>query len=498
MDAAIAYIRVSSDEQVAGTSLGTQLRDVTRFCDEKGWRLLQTFSEEGESAKTASRPRLRDALIYASEHKPRWFVVWKLDRLSRNQNDHHAIVATLAKHGTSLQSVTEGIGDDPSGRLLSGILAALAEHDNSIRAQRTRRGLVARAERGAWTTIPPLGYIPHRLPNGDPSLLPCPERAQAITAAFKMVAGGSSQVEALDALTAAGVRSMRAAKPLTSQAMSKMLRAPVYKGVLETNLLPAPVPGNWPPLVTPGTWAQAQATLKGYTRRRSDLDDRLPLRGLLLCGACRHPLTGGESRGRGGRYLYYNCRKCRGMNIRAEQAQDAVLDFLDGISIHPAALDVWVDMANEHMDAARQDASRELAAARRRVSALQTKLDGLVQMRANGEIDADTFQRNKGRLDVDLIAAQAGLEDITGCDQDIAAALERHRGLLTNPRHEWTVADRDMRAQMARLIWIDGPELVPDNDKPPTKVGGSTFSIWGGRCDLVRTPDMLIWLARCA
>jgi DNA invertase Pin-like site-specific DNA recombinase len=42
---------------------------------------------------------------------------------------------------------------------MEGVLAAFAQFDNDVRADRTRAGMRAALEQGRWTFVPPLGYL---------------------------------------------------------------------------------------------------------------------------------------------------------------------------------------------------------------------------------------------------------------------------------------------------------------------------------------------------
>ena len=52
---AVIYVRVSSDEQVNGTSLDQQEAQCRKYCKEKGFEVVAFFREEGVSAKTINR-----------------------------------------------------------------------------------------------------------------------------------------------------------------------------------------------------------------------------------------------------------------------------------------------------------------------------------------------------------------------------------------------------------------------------------------------------------
>src|SRR5688572_16861546 len=136
----VIYIRVSSDEQVQGTSLETQERICREYAERNDWEVKEVFVEEGKSAKTANRPMFGKALAYATNKKNKigYFIVYKVDRFARKREDHVSVAAVLRKSGAKLRSATEPIDDSPIGKLTEGMLASYAEFDNDIRGERTK------------------------------------------------------------------------------------------------------------------------------------------------------------------------------------------------------------------------------------------------------------------------------------------------------------------------------------------------------------------------
>ena len=63
----IIYTRVSSDEQIKGTSLDFQEEICRNYCKDRGIEVLAVFREEGASAKSADR---KEFLKHSS--LPRW------------------------------------------------------------------------------------------------------------------------------------------------------------------------------------------------------------------------------------------------------------------------------------------------------------------------------------------------------------------------------------------------------------------------------------------
>ena len=125
---AVIYIRVSSSDQVEGTSLDDQEARCRKYCEEMGYEVLAVFREEGVSAKSADRKALLELMEYCRKNKGTIdaCVVWKVDRFARNAEDHFYVRKILVDYGVLLQSVTEPIGNNPAEKLMEVILAGTA------------------------------------------------------------------------------------------------------------------------------------------------------------------------------------------------------------------------------------------------------------------------------------------------------------------------------------------------------------------------------------
>src|ERR1035438_630423 len=159
---AVIYCRVSSKEQIEGTSLESQEASCRDFALSKGMRVLKVFLEQGESAKFADRTQLLQLIEFCRQSRDQdkvdTLLVWKIDRFARNVADHYSIKTTLLKYGVRVASVTEPIDSDPTGKLMEGVLASVAQFDNDVRAMRTVQGMRRRIQDGIWPRKPPLGY----------------------------------------------------------------------------------------------------------------------------------------------------------------------------------------------------------------------------------------------------------------------------------------------------------------------------------------------------
>lgn len=135
----VGYVRVSTQKQGAsGLGLEAQLAAINAYAAQHGSEVVAVY-EEVESGKNNDRPQLAKALAHAKKGKAT-FVVAKLDRLARNV----AFVSQIMDSGADFVAV-----DNPyATRLTLHILAAVAEHEATMIAVRTKSALAAAKARG--------------------------------------------------------------------------------------------------------------------------------------------------------------------------------------------------------------------------------------------------------------------------------------------------------------------------------------------------------------
>ncbi len=307
----IIYCRVSSKEQVDGTSLESQERLAREYATREGIEVLKAFIEKGESAKTADRTEFTKAINFCTEKKSRvgYFIVYKLDRFARNQEDHVTVQAILKKAGIKLRSVTEPINDSAVGKVFESMLSAFAEFDNNMRTERSRQGMEERLKQGVWVWQAPLGY---RRAYQGANISPDPETALLIRLAFEEYAKGIYTYEKLaDFLFERGLKTKNGKKP-SPQLMEKILKNKIYCGVIDTW---GQYEGTFEAIIPKELFNKCQkGTAEGFhASPRSANNPMFPLRGVLICEGCKTPLTGSASVGRKGKkYPYYHhpSQKC--------------------------------------------------------------------------------------------------------------------------------------------------------------------------------------------
>ncbi|MGA8873441.1 MAG: recombinase family protein, partial [Candidatus Acidiferrales bacterium] len=139
MKAAI-YARVSTLNK--GQDPKLQLREISEFCERRGWAVAAEYVDAGVSGAKDRRPEL-DKLM-ADAHRRRFdvLIVWKFDRFARSVSHLLRALETFNALGIAFVSLTEGIDTStPAGKLVFTILGAVAELERSLICERVRAGL---------------------------------------------------------------------------------------------------------------------------------------------------------------------------------------------------------------------------------------------------------------------------------------------------------------------------------------------------------------------
>lgn len=460
---AVIYCRVSTSEQTQNLSLATQDKACREYCARNGYAVDEVFIDAGESAKTTDRPEFLRLLEHCRRGRGRLHavIVYSLTRFSRNSTDHHAIVGLLRGLGITLRSVTEPIDESPSGRLMEGILAAMAQFDNDTRSERVVAGMKAAVERGRWVWPAPLGYRNADARRGA-SLVPDPDRAPAVREAFEVCARGICGKALFARVTALGLRTKRG-HPITLSRVYELLRNPVYAGWVRTPTWTRDVRGDFEPLISDEIFARAQVTLNRPARAEKAIlrhvnHPDFPLRRFVRCATCGGQLTGSWSTGRNKQgYGFYHCRAgCQ--RVPKAQLETAFVELLDTLRPRPeywkllevAVLDVWRD--------AKRLASATRGRLRRRVYELEARLTRLEEAFLHERtIDETSYRPQRDELREQIAVAKMEDAETMIEEMDVEGMLAFAEHTLQHAGALWTAAASvDRRIQLQWVMFPTG------------------------------------------
>lgn len=327
---AAIYTRVSTDKQQDGASLGVQLEACRDYCKSRGLVVVEEFKDVLSGLKV-DRPAYREAVALAKSKGVDKLVVWRLDRLGRDEAEYMTQLRDLRRLGVDVVSVTQ----PGESVLLQNMLVVLAGEESrqlSIRITASKR---RRSSEGKWgSSTPPFGYDLLKHPDGGSVLVPSDD-ARLVRAMFQRYAKGKT--------TLRGIRNyLREHGHTTSvQAVLNRLRNPVYLGVIRhgkyarsrfgPNAGVVESKGQHSALVDQATFDRVQALLSANkSRRNGGPTAKYLFTGLVHCGECSHRYVA-HPVGREGRYVSYYCSRkvdvgdCSAGSVAESRLREAVL-----------------------------------------------------------------------------------------------------------------------------------------------------------------------------
>ncbi|MCJ8008086.1 recombinase family protein [Lederbergia wuyishanensis] len=157
----VIYIRVSTEEQAKhGYSIAAQKEKLEAFCVSQGWKISNTYIDDGFSAKDLNRPKFNMMLDEIKKGNVDVLLVYRLDRLTRSVLDLYTILKVLDEHNCSFKSATEVYDTtNAMGRLFITLVAAIAQWERENTAERVRLGMEKKTKLGIWKGgTAPYGY----------------------------------------------------------------------------------------------------------------------------------------------------------------------------------------------------------------------------------------------------------------------------------------------------------------------------------------------------
>ena len=464
---AVAYIRVSTDEQVNGTSLDSQKKAVQEYAAKQGLLLPDEniFREEGVSAKLIDRPQLALLLKYCLENKGRVTdcIVWKVDRLARKSEYHHMIKATLAKYGVKLVSVTEPIDDSPTGNLMDGILASFAQFDNEIRLLRTTGGMRARAMQGGWPHDAPIGYKKWRTPAGVSSIEPN-EQAPNVTKFLEVFSeGGCSVEQARELAYEIGIRDKHERK-LRWQTVKNMLSNPLYMGYVQSKFTNGEkISGAHTALISEKTYYRNQSILLGHTKslsKQAELD--WSLRGGFMRHTCGSPLTGGITSNRPQSGARYCCTYCRSrvlgkpVSTRREDVHHQFLALMTNIQPKEGIKRLFKELVLRTWNNEFKEALSVSSKVDNELAALRNKKSRIIDLFIDGKLSEDDKQDKLGQLDIEAGKLEMQRIDADKYVHEKEQIIDGALLFMSDPAMFWNLANLPLKKRIQDLVFPEG------------------------------------------
>ncbi len=346
MKRAVIYSRVSTEEQVKhGFSIETQLNTCAEFAEREGYCIVQTFIEEGKSAKDLNREQVQKLIKFCDnpKNKINAIIVWRIDRLSRFNVDYHGTIRPmLLRHGITLLSATELNVNTIEGDYMRNMMMCNAEYELSLIRFRTKENMKTIAEKGLMPCKAPIGYKNFHEKIDDKvikkSIIVDETTAPYIKRAFKLYSTGMYSYKTLGTtLAQEGFIHPKTGKKYPARKFEHILKNKFYIGKFDWN--GQEYEGNHQPIISKELFYKVQDMFKNIDRVKKH-NVQFAYTGLIKCAECDCYYTAEFKRGKSkkGHYIYYHCSNAKGIhtklkNYREEYFNNTFANILDTICL---------------------------------------------------------------------------------------------------------------------------------------------------------------------
>ncbi len=475
---AVAYIRVSTKEQVDNESLPTQKARIQQYADDNGIEIVKWFSEEGKSAKTVKkRDAMQEMLYYIARNKGKigYAIFYKMWRASRNITTYSSdLKTTLNALGVSVRSATEHIDDTPVGRFMESMFVINGQLDNEVKGEVSKDNMANVAKQGWWQGSPPPGYNVKKIkinPKKTHTTLVKNQFASTVLELFQAYATGE--------YTKADIKRMTREKGLKNvqggwfndTSIDRMLSQPALAGYIcnkHTGWEMFEGKHMGQAIISLDLFDKVQRVLNQQSRRANKKDKRVvgvnplyPFAKWLICPDCNKNYRGSAPRsGSGAHTPRYGCssKECVGKSksIKADVLHAHFANMLGDITPTDGILKLYKEILN-------RQAIKQLGSINTRLESQRKRLSELDQERLEALRNANSGSLSSMEKD-EVIAAIASdkvevQEMIDGLEEQQLAkqsAIEYALNFMHNVKQLWLDADPDLKIRFQNIIFPEG------------------------------------------
>ena len=466
---AVIYARVSSIKQVQeGHGLSSQETRCREFARNRGYEVLEVFSDEGVTGKLLERKQMQAMLTFLRTRKRKneqiIVLIDDISRLARDVEAHIQLRGAISEAGGKLESPSIEFGDDSDSRLVEHLLASVAAHQREKNAEQVKNRMRARALNGYWITTAPVGYRYEKVEGHGKLLVRDEPIASIVEQALKGFAYGRFETltEVKNFLESHTVFPRGSDGKVHVQRAADMLAHVIYSGRLsfpKWNIHNHPAKHEG--LITFEEWTKIQQRLKGRATApaRKDLHQDFPLRGFVTCSCCDAPLTSCWTKGRSKHYGYYLCYRkgcdLYGKSIKKELIESAFEELLHTITPPKAIFDMAKAMFKEHWEARSHGRHKEIFTIKQEKTEVERKISQLLERIVDTQSQSvlKTYEQKIEDLEQDKAVLD---EKIAQCGQKLPSFTDSFRTameLLSNPHKLWASGDLVDQRNVLRLCF---------------------------------------------
>jgi site-specific DNA recombinase len=415
----IIYCRKSREDKDAQIlSIQSQIEELEQYATTNSLQVATLYSESHSAAKQG-RPVFNDVLNSIEVGQANALLVWKFDRLSRNESDTARIIKAfrdgiLEEIRTPFETYRKG-----DNVLLLYIYFGMADEYSRQLSANVKRGNRTKLRLGQYPGCAPFGYRNYNrnnIKNIEPD-----ENAPIIEKCFELYSTGEYPLALLRKnLNEKWVVKGKYGGKISKSVIQKMLRNPVYYGVISRN--GELFDGAFEPIITKDLYDKVAAIIENKSHPRGEKVVNTYKR-LLRCQECDSIYTG-ETRhkyypntDRHAIYHYYSCAKKKGIcnqkPIKEKELEVQLIAKLTSVEFDKEEWDIARDLAILDLDKKRAFQHEVIGRYNKQIAQIDNMLSGLLELRSAKEITAEEYLAKKNEYINNKKSFEGKIKEVT-------------------------------------------------------------------------------------
>lgn len=422
---AAIYTRVSTDEQKNhGYSLEAQESTLREYAKKKGFEVYDVYTDGGYSGKDFNRPNVQRLFRDLEADKIDVILVWKVDRLSRNNTDVLVLIdRELTPRGKKL--IITSIDMDastPSGHMFISLLSTFARYERTTIIDRVNIGMQKRAEKGFWNGGTIFGYD-----SVDKRLVINEQESKIVREIFEMRAQGKGYKIIVNTLNNRGVKTKKD-KNFSIPGVKLILNNQMYIGKMvwrkhkdwntkrrAGKIEPLIVEGMHKGIIEPELWLRVQEVnefqKRSFTTNRN-FNGNFFLTGVLKCPKCGSGTVMSKIRKPNSNdyHYYYMCQAyhskgiavCNTNLIKKEEIEQKVLNEISFLVNNEDIFNKLINELNKENNKDNEVYINEISNLKKLLNRALSKRSKLDNDYFDEKIDSGTYTRLINNLNVEI------------------------------------------------------------------------------------------------
>lgn len=416
-------------------------------------------------------------------------IVWKINRISRNQLDLLTIVDELQKHGVSFRSYTENFETEtPMGRFALQMMGSVAELERNTIVDNVKMGMKQRAKQGKWNGGKVLGYESVEVEGStfrkrkETRLVIVESEATLVRMIFEKYASGKGIKAIANELNHLGYKT-KWGKSFSVVAIKDILNNPLYVGKIRfnkqenwtvkrrkgTNASPILADGEHVPIITGELWNTVQAMYKSKSEKPAQVfHGSFPFTGVMRCPMCGHGMVAQRAtrKNKNGEIkytLYYQCGQfankgsavCRANSVRADYAEEEILARIEKIVNQPQITEDVARELGQRQEVDKEPLEQELKHLDKQLAEFKRKMNKYMGLYENDMLEVEILKARLQELreqEQRLSARKAEIECQLQSGEAAPIPFEVLKGMLREFRNVFKRADHAKRKQLVHAM----------------------------------------------